>query len=404
MAKLLSDDRACQSAKTGPNGARMDYGVKGFRGLRLRVSMNGKGHVTRSWSLQYVRRSDSVRRRISLGLLDALPLAEAKEMARIRLGEVAAGGDPASENRVTPAPSEAAAPAITTFQDLATAWLATDPRPKSKGETERVLKRDIYPVLGTRPAKEVTKQDVSACVSAIAKRAPILSNRALSIIHAIYAWGERNRDFEYNPARIDKPAKERQRKRVLSLKEVKIFWLSLDRLNPIFADILKLCLLLGQRVNEIAQAPKAEFDLEAAIWTIPGERTKNGHEHRLPLTAMALEIIQGAVARSPDSAFLFKSPARLADRRLDDKAVTHAWSDMRDTVGLGDVTVHDIRRTCATLAGQNGFDDFQIELVLNHRTGRSKTASIYNRAAYDEPKLEVLQAVQSAVSKAIFSF
>jgi integrase len=50
-------------------------------------------------------------------------------------------------------------------------------------------------------------------------------------------------------------------------------------------------LLTGQRRNEVFDADRAEFDLAAKLWTISGERAKNGATHLVPLTPAALAII-----------------------------------------------------------------------------------------------------------------
>ena len=236
---------------------------------------------------------------------------------------------------------------------------------------------------------------------------PAQGEQRLPLIFNIQRGNARNGYTNSNPALIDKPVKEEEGERILSSGEIKTLWASLDafeenrELDPIFTNILRLCLLLGQRVNEIARAPKAEFDLDAATWNLHPNRTKNGRAHRLPLPDLALTLFQKAFARTEQSAFVFKSPARLADHTLTDKAVSHAWRRVRASIGLGDVTVHDFRRTFGSLAGDAGFDDFQVGLVLNHRSGRSKVTSIYNRSTYDEPKRNVLEAVEQKVLEAV---
>ncbi len=247
-----------------------------------------------------------------------------------------------------------------------------------------MLRHDILPRLGA------LKVDVSAAVGVIVARgAGIQANRCLSLTRTIYFWGERNGYTNGNPALIDKPVQEEEGERTLNIAEIKTLWTSLDvfgenqEFDLIFIDILRLCLVLGQRVNEIAQAPKAEFDLDGAIWNILPSLTKNRRVHRLPLPGLTVTFLKNAFARTEQSAFVFKSPARFADHPLTDKAVSHAWRRVRGSIGLSDVTVHDLRRTFGSLAGDAGFDDFQVGLVLNHRSGRSKVTSIYNRSTYD---------------------
>ena len=67
MAKVLSTDRGAASSKPGAGGGRVDYAVKGEHGLRLRVTGDKRGGVSRIWSLLYTRKSDNKKCRLTLG-------------------------------------------------------------------------------------------------------------------------------------------------------------------------------------------------------------------------------------------------------------------------------------------------------------------------------------------------
>ena len=66
------------------------------------------------------------------------------------------------------------------------------------------------------------------------------------------------------------------------------------------ARALELQILTAARPGEVAAATWAEFDLKAAVWTVPGARMKAGREHRVPLSAPALALLK-ALPRRPDS-------------------------------------------------------------------------------------------------------
>ena len=116
--------------------------------------------------------------------------------------------------------------------------------------------------------------------------------------------------------------KNKRRERVLSNDEMKRLWAELDRdltedtkLGGItFSDLpaalsvrraIKLLFALGQRRGETIGMGKSELDLTAddCWWTIPGERTKNGLPHRVPLTKTACVVLQEALAASGESEF-----------------------------------------------------------------------------------------------------
>jgi integrase len=65
-------------------------------------------------------------------------------------------------------------------------------------------------------------------------------------------------------------------------------WLACDKLSYPCGSTL---LLTGQRRNEVSGMAWAEIDLDKALWTIPGGRTKNDEAHEVPLTDAALSVI-----------------------------------------------------------------------------------------------------------------
>ena len=54
----------------------------------------------------------------------------------------------------------------------------------------------------------------------------------------------------------------------------------------------------------VARALVRDFDLIGKLWTVPGERTKTGKEHRVPLSAQVLEILKAAPRDDSDWVFI----------------------------------------------------------------------------------------------------
>jgi integrase len=128
---------------------------------------------------------------------------------------------------------------------------------------------------------------------------------------------------------------------VLSDAEIRAFWLALDapsKLSRAVRAALRLQLLLGVRIGEAIGAAKAELDLEQCVWAIPAIRTKAHREHRLPLSAMAVEILRDASDHAGDSPWLFPSP-------VNQKGPIRPKSAMRAVLRLGSRQEHP--RVCA---------------------------------------------------------
>ena len=136
-------------------------------------------------------------------------------------------------------------------------------------------------------------------------------------------------------------------------------------------------MLTGQRRGEVAGMRRDEIDLDKALWSMPGTRTKNGRPHVIPLCNQAVAILRGMTQVESDYVFTATADRAITafvkvKKRLDLRMpATPAW------------TLHDIRRTCATGMADIGIQPHIIEAVLNHVSGhRAGVAGVYNRAAY----------------------
>jgi len=156
-------------------------------------------------------------------------------------------------------------------------------------------------------------------------------------------------------------------------------------------------LLTGQRLREVAEARWSEIDFEGEVWTLPKERSKNGVEHKVPLSQAALRML-GALprfeAKRHSEGFLFTLNGR--------SAVTAFWAARMNfnkaiLVARGEApahwTWHDLRRTSASGMAGLGIAPHVVEAVLNHKSGSIKgVAAVYNRYSYSAEKRAALEA------------
>ena len=203
------------------------------------------------------------------------------------------------------------------------------------------------------------------------------------------------------------------RERVLSEDDIAKFWTALAAmetmtgdhmargeagrmLSPATRSVLRLLLLTGQRRSEIVQAEKSELELNIAepVWTIPGDRTKNGLLHRLPFCPRAKAEFAKAVAASPaKSRYVFPSPVSEEDEPILATTVTRAMDRLVTQLKMSKVSPHDLRRTVGTEMARLGLPVHVRSLVLNHSPmSRGITDAVYNRYAYDKEKREALMA------------
>jgi integrase len=245
-------------------------------------------------------------------------------------------------------------------------------------------------------AKEITRRDVKDMVEKIAKRAPIMANRTLDLLRRIFKWGIEEDIVAASPCYpIRKPGKEHARSRTLTEDEIKKVWAALDgattgkkaqrKLRLQTAASLKLRIITAQRGGEVMSMEWSEINGD--WWTIPEKKSKNGLEHRVPLSPMALRIISQmkSLAENKPSKYIFPSPK--GDGHIEN--VQKAIQQIRKLTGINFVG-HDLRRTAASLMTGMGIPRLVVGKILNHvEPGVTK---VYDRHSYDKEKREALES------------
>jgi integrase len=362
-----------------------DETLPGF-GVRLRAG--GK----RTWIAQY--RIGSKQRRMTLGTLEAVDPDEARKRARRVISKVQIGLDPQTEK------VEARLQAAVTLGSVAEKYLsrAVDKlAPRTFAETERHLRKHWSP-LSELPIQRVSRADVSTRLGEIAvSNGPFAANRARASLSALFSWAIGEGLLDSNPVvGTNKAIDETPRDRVLTDDELGLIWRHAGDLN--YGAIIRLLVLTGQRREEVGGLRRSELSLQGGLWSISAERTKNGKAHDVPLSTLALGILQTQSKREDrdlvfgarEGAFQGWSKAKEA---LDRRMLAALKKEHGDHAKLRPWRLHDIRRTVATRLGDLGVFPHVIEAILNHISGhKAGVAGIYNRSIYAPEKRAALQA------------
>jgi integrase len=141
----------------------------------------------------------------------------------------------------------------------------------------------------------------------------------------------------------------------------------------------RLRLLTAARKVEVEKMRWSEIDGD--WWTIPGERSKNGKSHRVPLSDLALEALAGL-------------------ERVNDYVLAGARGKRKQAAGarliaIDDFQGHDLRRTAASMMASAGVARHVIGRVLNHADGG--VTAVYDRHSYDGEKRAALDALARKV-------
>src|SRR5439155_20457311 len=127
--------------------------------------------------------------------------------------------------------------------------------------------------------------------------------KAYAALQIFFRFCTRRPFLDRNPMeRMERPTRKGSRDRILTAGELTTVW---NASEGMFGEIIRLCILLGQRRSEIAQI---RWDwLDGDLLTFPADVTKNKRRHSFPIGPMAQVIINEQPRRN-DAPNIF--PAR----------------------------------------------------------------------------------------------
>jgi integrase len=245
----------------------------------------------------------------------ALTLAEAREKARRWLDLVSRKIDPAElrKARAAAAAHETEATALaerSTFGAVAEEWIRRHGGELAKAaEAERLVRREFIGRWATRPIASITPKEVAAAIRAIVDRhaGTTATGRPAGTFQAFAAFGYLRQiyNFAIGAGEFDITAsplaglqqkallgEKTARDRVLDDPELRAVWGAAVELGYPWGDCVRLLILTGQRLREIADLNWSEIDLDHQLITIPAKRMKKGaRAHEIPLAPLALALL-----------------------------------------------------------------------------------------------------------------
>jgi integrase len=373
------------------DGKQTDYKDSGphrVPGLVLRVSPSGK----KSWVVTARRPGFKNPSRYTVGDYRHLTLSEARRKAQDFKAVLRDGGDPVADKRKRRA--EAAAHAIAqpdTVRSASQRFIAhCRQKNRTVKEQERILERDVLPSWGDIPLADIQRRDVMKLLEDKAATSPTMANRLLALVRRFFNWAMEVDLLDDNPATgVKAPHKEITRERVLSDSELKAVWLAAEEMGKPFGSITQLLILTAQRRDELVSMRWSEISAGEGELVIPGARTKNGNENRVPLCNAAMEIIENQPVID-GSDFVFPSLRSPLDKPA--SGLSGAKRNLDEISGTTGWRFHDLRRTAASGMARNGVPPHVVEKILNHVGGvLGGVAAIYNRHGYQQEKRQALE-------------
>jgi integrase len=293
------------------------HAVGKVAGLVLQITPGG----TRSWLLRTM--IGGRRREIGLGAYPGVSLKDAQEKASAARNEITSGIDPVLVRKEVASRLRAGRAFEVTFEDAAKRFIkAKAPEwrnVKHSTQWTNTLTEYAYPFIGKLLVRHITRSHVIEVLEPIWSTKTETASRIRGRLEAILDWSRVKgfREEGINPAvwrgNLDKilPAPKKT-KRVrnhpaLPIDEMAAFMVTLRAVEGVSARCLDFTILTAARSGEARGARWTEIDLEKAIWSIPPERMKAQKEHRVPLSAAALKLLN-EIDRSTGKDLVFPSP------------------------------------------------------------------------------------------------
>lgn len=352
-------------------------------GLYLNVAKGG----SKSWVFVWIR--DGRKREMGCGSFPAVSLAKARSKAVGFRESVADGRDPIAERDREAEP---------TFGEAADKFLASMEKGwrNEKHRAQWAMTLEVYcqPMRAKR-VSEIGTDDVLGVLTPIwhekAETASRLRGRIERVLDFARAKGWRQGE---NPAlwrghlKSVLPARQKLQRghhAAMAYGDVPAYVVRLQAAEAMAARGLEFLILTAARSGEALEATWAEFDLDAAVWTVPAQRMKAGKEHRVPLSGRALAIVK-ALHEARINDYLF--PGERKNRPLSNMAFHMLMRRMK----VDQFTPHGFRSAFRDWAGdETTFAREVAEAALAHEVG-NRVELAYRRSDALEKRRKLMDA------------
>jgi integrase len=398
-------DTAIRKASPGPKPRKLADG----KGLYLELSPAGG----KWWRLKY--RFAGKEKRISLGTYPETGLRQAREKAESARGLLASGFDPGEQRKADKARhliedaakalEEAGLPPVDSFEHVARDWYATRRDEWAPAYAEKIIRRleaDVFPWIGKEPISVITPPKLLAVLRRVEARGVVeTAHRALENCSQVFRFAVATGKAESNPARDLKDALRKPMVQhfpaITDPKRLGELLRAVDvyQGTHVVRAALQLMPMALLRPGELRKAQWDEFDLEAAVWTVPAVRMKRekagklfGKPHFVPLAHQAVTVLRNLQPLTGNGQYVFRGE-RHHDLPMSDATVNAALRALG--FSADEVTGHGFRATARTmLAERLGIAESVIEAQLAHAV-KDSLGRAYNRTEFHAERVLMMQ-------------
>ena len=256
----------------------------------------------------------------------------------------------------------------------------------------RTLENDVFPVLGAVPIVEVSAPMVLDVINAVVSRGSVETAKKINQwVNAIFRYAVTRKLVPHNEAaniRDELPTAARRHNPHLTAAEIPAFIRAVEESDQT-GEVVRIAILFTlhtlARTGETRFAKWAEFDFDAALWSIPAERMKMKQPHVVPLSDQVLALLKALRPFTGHYDYLFVT--RGFNRPVSENGMLYALYRLGYR---GRLTIHGLRGTGSTVLNEAGFRAEVIETALAHKD-RNAIRAAYNHADYLEERRAMLQ-------------
>jgi integrase len=343
--------------------------------------------------------------RISLGVYPEVSLAEARAACDECRKLVAKGIDPSANRKAVKAGRKGLA--NDDFETVAREWLTKFIDSKSASHRKKVNARfvnDVFPRIGRRPIKEITRQEMLDAILKIEGRgAGDTARRTLGNCNQIFSYAIRTGRCEINICHDLRGA----------LEPILAGNFAAVTTPAVFAGILramdgykgtfpvqcalKLAPLVFVRPGELRHAKWGDIDLKEGEWLLELSKDNRdrvrppGFDEKIivPLPRQAMEILQSLHQLTGEGVYVFPS-ARSPSRPMSENAVLAAMR--RLGIPKEEMCGHGFRASARTMLAQElHIEPHYIDHQLGHQV-LDPNGRAYNRATFLPERRLMLQS------------
>jgi integrase len=361
-------------------------------GLHLLVQPTG----SKLWRLAY--RFAGKQKTLALGAYPAVSLAEARGRRDDARKLLAKGVDPSAQRKIDRQMGRNAAD--NSFRAVAEEVISKLER-EGRAHTTLAKKRWLldfaYPAFGDRPVAEITARELLAVLRQIEGRglyetAKRLRSTTGMVFRYAIATGRAERDPSGDLRGALTMHQVSHRAAIVDPAGIGALLRAIDGFDgqPTTRAALRLAPYIFVRPGELRHAEWKEFDLDAAVWSIPAEKMKMRRQHRVSLARQSLAILRELQEITGNERWLFPSVRTLA-RPISENTLNAALR--RLGYGAEVMTTHGFRTMAATRLNEMGcWNPDAIERQLAHQEANAVRRAYTHSAEYWSERVSMMQA------------